>query len=58
MKKWLLSVAVAASFASHADEGMWQPHQLPAMADELKAKGLEIDAKSISNRHSAANSRI
>lgn len=48
MKKWLLSVAVAASFASHADEGMWQPHQLPAMADELKAKGLEIDAKSIS----------
>lgn len=48
MKKWLLSVAVAASFAAHADEGMWQPHQLPAMADELKAKGLEIDAKSIS----------
>lgn len=48
MKKWLLSVTVAASFASHADEGMWQPHQLPAMADELKAKGLEIDAKSIS----------
>lgn len=48
MKKWLLSVAVAASFASHADEGMWQPHQLPAMADVLKAKGLEIDAKSIS----------
>lgn len=48
MKKWLLSVAIAASFASHADEGMWQPHQLPAMADELKAKGLEIDAKSIS----------
>ena len=31
-----------------ADEGMWQPHQLPAMADELKAKGLEIDAESIS----------
>lgn len=48
MKKWLLSFAVAASFASHADEGMWQPHQLPAMADVLKAKGLEIDAKSIS----------
>ncbi|QYJ79583.1 S46 family peptidase [Shewanella acanthi] len=48
MKKWLLSVAVAAVFAAQADEGMWQPHQLPAMADELKAKGLEIDAKSIS----------
>ncbi|WP_394131516.1 S46 family peptidase [Shewanella maritima] len=48
MKKWLLTAAIAASFGAHADEGMWQPHQLPAMADELKAKGLEIDAKSIS----------
>ncbi|MGI2067270.1 S46 family peptidase [Shewanella sp. MF08487] len=48
MKKWLLTVAVAASFGAQADEGMWQPHQLPAMADELKAKGLEIDATSIS----------
>ncbi|WP_283627898.1 S46 family peptidase [Shewanella baltica] len=48
MKKWLLATVVAASFGAQADEGMWQPHQLPAMADELKAKGLEIDAKSIS----------
>ena len=48
MKKWIVSVAIAASFSASADEGMWQPHQLPAMADELKAKGLEIDAKSIS----------
>ena len=48
MKTWLLSAAILASFASQADEGMWQPYQLPAMADELKAKGLEIDVKSIS----------
>ncbi|QBF82561.1 S46 family peptidase [Shewanella maritima] len=48
MKKWLLTAAIAASFGATADEGMWQPYQLPAMADELKAKGLEIDAKSIS----------
>jgi len=48
MKKWLLTVAMAASFGAAADEGMWQPHQLPAMADELKAKGLEISADSIS----------
>ncbi|WP_394201284.1 S46 family peptidase [Shewanella waksmanii] len=48
MKKLMLTAALAASFAAHADEGMWQPYQLPAMADELKAKGLEIDAKSIS----------
>ncbi|MBE7214957.1 S46 family peptidase [Shewanella benthica] len=48
MKKWLLTVAVAATFGAQADEGMWQPYQLPAMADELKAKGLEIDVESIS----------
>ncbi|WP_133405757.1 S46 family peptidase [Parashewanella tropica] len=48
MKKWLIAAAVAASFGAHADEGMWQPYQLPSMAAELKAKGLEIDAKSIS----------
>ncbi|WOT05629.1 S46 family peptidase [Shewanella youngdeokensis] len=48
MKKWLLTVAIATSFGATADEGMWQPYQLPAMADELKAKGLEIDANSIS----------
>ncbi|QIR13561.1 S46 family peptidase [Shewanella aestuarii] len=48
MKTWLLTAAIAASFAAQADEGMWQPHQLPAMADMLKQKGLEIDAKSIS----------
>ncbi|PKG78755.1 dipeptidyl-peptidase 7 [Shewanella sp. Actino-trap-3] len=48
MKKWLLTVAIAASFGAMADEGMWQPHQLPAMADELKEKGLEISAESIS----------
>ena len=48
MNKWLLTVAVAATFGAQADEGMWQPYQLPAMADELKAKGLEIDVKSIS----------
>ncbi|MCG9695647.1 S46 family peptidase [Shewanella sp. Isolate11] len=48
MKKLMLTAALVASCAAQADEGMWQPYQLPAMADELKAKGLEIDAKSIS----------
>ncbi|QSX32923.1 S46 family peptidase [Shewanella avicenniae] len=48
MNKWLIAAAVTASFGASADEGMWQPYQLPAMADVLKAKGLEIDAKSIS----------
>ncbi|QDF68194.1 S46 family peptidase [Shewanella sp. SNU WT4] len=47
MKKWLLTAVVATSLPALADEGMWQPHQLPAMADELKAKGLEIDVNNI-----------
>ncbi|MCY7296224.1 S46 family peptidase [Alteromonas sp. a30] len=43
------SIAVA-TFAtpSMADEGMWQPHQLPALENVLKEKGLEINPKNIS----------
>ena len=45
-------VALAASLmlfsTAKADEGMWQPYQLPAISDELADKGLEIDATSIS----------
>lgn len=41
----LLSISACQTIA---DEGMWQPYQLPAMAEELVAKGLEVDAKSIS----------
>lgn len=49
MKKWLLTAAIAAIASnSYADEGMWQPHQLPSLENTLKEKGLEIDAKSIS----------
>ena len=48
MKKWLLTAAIATSFGALADDGMWQPYQLPAVANELKAKGLEIDVNSIS----------
>lgn len=44
----ILAVGLTLPFGLPADEGMWQPHQLPAMSDELKAKGLEIDADSIS----------
>ena len=46
--KLVLAAWLIAPLTLSADEGMWQPHQLPAMADELKAKGLEIDAESIS----------
>lgn len=49
MKKWLVSLAVAAiTVGANADEGMWQPHQLPSLESTLKQKGLEIDPASIS----------
>ncbi|KKO45614.1 dipeptidyl-peptidase 7 [Arsukibacterium ikkense] len=42
MKKTLLVLALASGFAM-ADEGMWMPQQLPDIANELKAAGLELD---------------
>ncbi len=43
MKKTLLSLAILTSFAAQADEGMWMPQQLPQVAQQLKAAGLELD---------------
>ena len=37
------------SFASHADEGMWQPRQLPQLAGELKSLGLVIDPSQLND---------
>jgi hypothetical protein len=34
---------------TYADEGMWQPHQLPQLRDELLAMGLEIDPNKLSS---------
>lgn len=42
MKKTLLVLALASSVAI-ADEGMWMPQQLPEIAPQLKAAGLELD---------------
>ena len=41
----VLVTAVTACFATlaAADEGMWQPAQLPAIATQLKQRGLELD---------------
>ena len=41
------SIALALSFSVHAVEGMWQPHQLLALADDIEAKGLALDPKKI-----------
>ncbi|MCV6613957.1 MAG: S46 family peptidase [Cellvibrionaceae bacterium] len=36
------------SMTSQANEGMWQPHQLPALKKELKSLGLKIPANKLS----------
>ncbi|HEU4850970.1 MAG TPA: S46 family peptidase [Telluria sp.] len=44
MKKTLLALAILSTVAvAHADEGMWMPQQLPQIANQLKAAGLELD---------------
>ena len=48
IKALTATIVLAASNFAIADEGMWQPHQLPELESVLKQKGLEIDVKSIS----------
>src|SRR5690606_11895126 len=52
--KTLAPLAAALAFAlalplAHADEGMWKPSQMPQLAAQLKARGLEMDPTSLSN---------
>lgn len=46
MKKTLIMLALASSFA-YGQEGMWMPQQLPQIANELKAAGLELDPNNL-----------
>src|SRR3546814_6909538 len=43
-----LMVAVLSTAAS-ADEGMWQPKQMPEIAAQLKARGLQMAPEDLSN---------
>ena len=49
MKKSLLLASIAAAFstAAFADEGMWMPQQLPQVAKQLKADGLQLDPSTL-----------
>ncbi len=46
MKKTLLAVALLSAPAL-ADEGMWMPQQLPEIASQLKAAGLQLDPQDL-----------
>ena len=42
-------VAALLSTAASADEGMWEPRQMPELAAQLKARGLQMDPEDLSN---------
>ena len=51
MRRVLLAAALTAGLAgtAHAVEGMWQPAQLPKIADALKQHGLKLDPKTLTD---------
>src|SRR5690606_41498052 len=44
----LLPAAVLNAPAAHADEGMWQPSQMPELGDRLRERGLRMDPAPLS----------
>ena len=42
-------LSIAATSTLSAGEGMWQPHQLPALTDKLQSMGLELDPKEMTD---------
>ncbi len=45
--RYLILLTALLVTAATADEGMWQPHQLPDLSDRLQQLGLEIDAQNL-----------
>ncbi len=43
----MIAAPIAVPTAVQADEGMWLPSQTGAIADDMKAAGLELDAKTL-----------
>ncbi len=50
LKTLALPAALIGAFAvAHADEGQWQPHQLPQLSSELKRIGIAIPARKLAD---------
>ena len=49
MKKLLVLAAALGINTAVANEGMWQPNQLPTIADDLKKAGLKLDPSDLTN---------
>ena len=49
IKKYLFALLVTYSFSISADEGMWEPHQMKLLKNELRAAGYKRSVSNISN---------
>ncbi|QDF66028.1 S46 family peptidase [Shewanella sp. SNU WT4] len=49
MRITLIAAMVAVSTAAMADEGQWQPHQMPSISDKLVASGINISADQLAD---------
>ena len=49
MRRLAFLVLALCATAASADEGMWQPAQLPQIASQLKQRGLQLDPRALSD---------
>jgi hypothetical protein len=49
MKKWIIGALALTCGSALADEGMWQPHQLPDIKAQLVAAGLKLNPDDMSD---------
>ncbi|QYK00991.1 S46 family peptidase [Shewanella psychrotolerans] len=49
MRKALVAALMLSSGIAIADEGQWQPYQMPSIADKLSERGIKIPAKQLAD---------
>ncbi|MCL1142315.1 S46 family peptidase [Shewanella gaetbuli] len=49
MRITLIAALMLSSGFAHADEGQWQPYQMPSIADKLTERGIDIPATQLAN---------
>ncbi|MEZ9537347.1 S46 family peptidase [Shewanella sp. 10N.286.51.B8] len=49
MRYALVAALVLSSGFAYADEGQWQPYQMPSIADKLAQRGIDIPAKQLAD---------
>ncbi|QYK04686.1 S46 family peptidase [Shewanella zhangzhouensis] len=49
MRNLVAAALVLSSGVALADEGQWQPYQMPSIADKLKARGIDIPAEQLAD---------